>query len=97
MGACERWVEAGRNVGSLTAQALKLLDLYGEGLFAPAVDELLARGTHDPGALAVLCEQRRRSMLRPVPIDVQLGAHVPDKEVIPHSLENYDAKPRRRD
>ena len=93
----ERWVEAGRNVGSLTAQALKLLDLYGADLFAPAVDELLARGTHDPGALAVLCEQRRRATLRPVPIDVQLGAHVPDKEVIPHSLENYDAKPRRRD
>ena len=92
----ERWVEAGRNVGNLTAQTLKLLELYGDELFAAAVDELLTRGTHDPGALAVLCDQRRRALSRPVPIDVELGAHVPDKEVIPHPLENYDAKPRRR-
>ena len=93
----ERWVAAGRNVGSLTAQALKLLELYGPEIFAAATDELLTRGTHDPGALAVLCDQRRRALLRPVPIDVELGAHVPDKEVIPHPLENYDAKRRRRD
>lgn len=91
-----RWVESGRNVGSLTARTLKLLDLYQPEVFAAAVEELLARGTHDPGALEVLCEQHRRAHDRPVPVDVALGAHVHDRDVIPHPLENYDANRRRR-
>jgi transposase len=91
-----RWVEAGRNVGSMTAVTLKLLDLYGGDVLASAVAEVLARGTHDPGALAVLCDQRRRAADKPVPLDVPLGRHVPDRDVIPHPLENYDV-PKRRD
>ncbi|HYO53038.1 Mu transposase domain-containing protein [Archangium sp.] len=51
-----RWVEAGRNVGSLTARTLRLLDTYGPSLLAEAVSEVLQRGTHDPGALAAVCE-----------------------------------------
>jgi transposase len=91
-----RWVEAGRNVGSLTARTLRLLDLYKADLLAAAVAEVLARGMHDPGALAQVCEQHRRARSLPVPVAVQLGAHVPDREVIPHDLESYDAQ-RRRD
>lgn len=91
-----RWLDSGRNVGSLTARTLKLLDLYQPEVFAAAVQELLARGTHDPGALEVLCEQHRRKHDRPVPVDVALGAHVLDRDVIPHPLENYDADRRRR-
>jgi hypothetical protein len=90
-----RWVEAGRNVGNLTARTLKLLDLYGDALVADAVVEVLARGVSDPGALAQVCEQRRRAAQRPVPLDVDLGDHVPDRDVIPHDLETYDAKRRR--
>ena len=90
-----RWVEAGRNVGSMTATTLKLLDLYGGDILASAVAEVLARGTHDPGALAVLCDQRRRAADKPVPLDVPLGRHVPDRDVIPHPLENYDVPKRR--
>jgi len=86
----ERWVGAGRNVGSLTARTLKLLDLYGEEIFAESVSRLLATDVHDIGALAVLCEQRRRDNSEPIPVDVQLGDHVPDRDVIPHDLENYD-------
>lgn len=87
-----RWVEAGRNVGFMTAKALHLLDLYGVEILGAAAREAIARGTHDPGALAVLCEERRRAADGAVPIDIDLGAHVPDRDVIPHDLETYDAQ-----
>ena len=92
-----RWVEAGRNLGSMTAQTLKLLDLYGVELLQAAVAEVLAKGLHDPGALASLCEQRRRAAHAPVPVDIPLPSHLNDRDVIPHDLETYDEKPRRRD
>jgi hypothetical protein len=91
----ERWVAAGCNVGSMTARTLVLLDLYGADLFALAVADVLARGTFDVGAIAQLCEQRRRAHDRPVPIPLALGTNVPERDVIPHDLESYDA-PRRR-
>lgn len=86
-----RWVDVGRNLGSMTVRTGKLLDLYGEVVFTAALDEILARGLHDPGALAQLCEQRRRALDRPVPLDIVLPSHVPDQDVIPHKLEDYDA------
>jgi len=89
----ERWVDAGRNLGSMTARTLKLLDLYGADLLGAAVEEVLARGMHDPGALAALCEQRRCARATPVPLDVPLPPHVRDRDVVPHDLETYDAKP----
>lgn len=82
------WLEDGRNVGSLVARTLKLLDLYGDGVVAAAVDDLLAKGSHDFGALAILCEQRRTKPRRVLP--VELGAHVVDRDVIPHDLGGYD-------
>ena len=88
----ERWVDDGRNIGSMTAQTLKLLDLYGPALLTDAVDHAVSRGTSDPGALAQLCEQHRSRRRLPVPIDVELGEHVPDWDVPPHDLERYDGK-----
>ncbi len=84
----ELWLDDGRNVGSLVGRTLKLLDLYGASVLAPAVDDLLAKGSHDYGALAILCEQRRTKARRVLPID--LGAHVVDRDVIPHDLGGYD-------
>lgn len=92
----ERWVLAGRNVGFMTAKTLRLLDLYGVEILREATKEAIARGTHDPGALSVLCEDLRRAANNPVPIDIDLGAHVPDRDVIPHDLESYDAQRRHR-
>ena len=92
----ERWVESGRNVGSTLAKVWRLFDLYGVEVLGAAAREAIARGTHDPGALAVLCEERRRATAGPVPIDIDLGAHVPDRDVIPHDLESYDAHRRSR-
>jgi len=82
-----RWLEDGRNVGSLVASAQRLLDLYGSRIVAAAVDDLLAKGSHDIGALAILCEQRRTKPRRILPI--QLGPHVVDRDVIQHDLGGY--------
>ena len=77
----------------MTARTGKLLDLYGADVLTTAVADVLARGLHDPGALALRCEQARRATGAPMPIALELGAHVPDCEVIPHNLANYD-RPR---
>jgi hypothetical protein len=92
----ERWVDVGRNLGSMTARTLKILDLYGPESLADAVAQVLERGMHDPGALASLCEQRRRALNTPVPLEIPLASHVQDRDVIPHDLETYDEKSRRR-
>lgn len=83
-----RWLEDGRNVGSLVARTLKLLDLYGASIVASAVDDLLAKGGHDLGALAILCEQRCTRPRRVLPVEI--GPHVVDRDVIPHDLGGYD-------
>jgi transposase len=92
----ERWVGVGRNLGSMTARTLTLLDRYGPELLADAVADILARGMHDPGAIASFCEQRRRAVNAPAPIDIPLPAHVRDRDVIPHNLESYDEAPRKK-
>ena len=84
----QRWLEDGRNVGSLIGRTLKLLDLYGARTVAAAVEDLLAKGGHDLGALAILCEQRRTSPRRVLPLEI--GAHVIDRDVIQHDLGGYD-------
>jgi transposase len=91
-----RWVDAGRNVGNLTVRTVTLLDRYGEAIVAAAVTEVLARGTHDPGAVGLICERLRREAEKPVPLDVQLRADLADRDVIPHALEGYDEKSKRR-
>lgn len=83
-----QWVDAGRNVGSMIARTLRLLDAYGPASVSLAVSTMLDRGTSDLGALAILCEQHRRRRAPPLPL--QLGKHVQDRDVIPHDLGGYD-------
>ena len=85
-----RWVDVGRNVGLMTARTGKLLELYGVDVLTRAVTEILARGLHDPGALALHCEEARRAAHKPMPVVFELGAHVHDCDVIPHDLGRYD-------
>lgn len=87
----ERWVNAGRNIGSMVAQASKMLDLYGDVIFAKAIVETIERGTHDPGQIGVRCEHHRRATDRPMP-NIAISDDVPDRDVIPHDLGGYDAK-----
>lgn len=86
----ERWALAGPSLGLQVTRAIKLLDLYGDDVFAAAVTELVDRGLQDTSALAVACDRLRRERHRPLPIDVQLPAHLEDHDVIPHDLEIYD-------
>jgi hypothetical protein len=88
----ERWVEQGRNINFMTGHARKLFALYGLEIFGYAVRVMGERGTHDIGALALLCEQERQRTDRPMPVDIVLGAHVVDAVVVPHDLGSYDRK-----
>lgn len=87
----QHWLDDARNVGFLVARTLKLLDLYGKTVLGQAVDELMERGSHDYGALALLCEKHRKRPRRILPIE--LGAHVVERDVIPHDLGGYDDEP----
>lgn len=85
-----RWAEAGRTMGAMVGRTLKLLNSYGAPTLGEVVAEMNARGTHDPGAMAILCEQRRRARGAEAPQLVTLGAHVVERDVIPHDLGGYD-------
>ena len=87
-----RWVHDGRNLGSVVGRTVVLLDLYGAEALTAAVGEALARGTTDPGALSALCEQRRRAAQQPLPTRIELGTHVPDRDVRQHDLGGYDER-----
>lgn len=84
----QRWLESGQTVGPLVRRTVKLLDLYGRSVLADAVDELMSRDSHDYGALSMLCEKRRKRPRTALPIE--FGAHVVERDVIPHDLGGYD-------
>jgi hypothetical protein len=86
----ERWVDVGRNLGSMVARVIVLLDTYGAPTLREVVTEMVARGTHDPGAMAILCEQRRRARGDRPPRVVAFGDHVQERDVVPHDLGGYD-------
>lgn len=87
----ERWIDSGHLFGSMIRKTLQLLDLYGPAILKDAVDEMVQRGTYDPGALAILCDQHRQRHKAVVPaIALNLGLHVVDRDVIPHDLGGYD-------
>jgi transposase len=86
----ERWNLSGSSLGYRVARSIKLLDLYGDHVFAAAAVDLIARGLADVGALAVACEKYRKDLGRAVPIDLVLPDHLDDADVIPHDLESYD-------
>lgn len=86
----EHWDVSGSSLGYRVARAIKLLDLYGDHVFATAAADLIARGLSDVGALAVACEKHRKDLGRPVPITLALPDHLDDADVVPHDLESYD-------
>lgn len=88
-----RWTATGPSLGLRVTRAIKLLDLYGDEVFAAAVADLVDRGLADLSALAVACETHRKRRARPVPVLPDLATHADDDcVVIPHDLERYDAK-----
>lgn len=89
-GIVARWDATGSSLGNRVTKAIKLLELYGDAVFAAAAADIDGRGLSDLGALAVACEQRRKDRKRPVPIELLLPEHLDDTDVIPHDLEVYD-------
>jgi transposase len=88
----ERWVADQRNLGSLVARTLVLLDGVGATILSESVSEALDRGTTDFGAISALCERRRRPREAAAACDVRFGAHVSDRDVMQHALEGYDER-----
>jgi transposase len=87
-----RWTATGPSLGLRVTRAIKLLELYGDEVFAAAVADLAERGLADLGALAVACETQRKRHDRPMPVLPDLSIHADDDHVvIPHDLERYDA------
>ena len=86
----ERWEVSGSSLGFRVTRSIKLLDLYGDHVFAAAAADLIARGLADVGALAIACEQHRKDRHRPVPVELVLPAHLDDTDVIPHDLGACD-------
>jgi transposase len=86
----ERWGKSGSALGRRVSHAIKLLELYGDHVFAAAAADIDVRGLADVGALAIACEHRRKDKKRPVPIELVLPDHLVDADVIPHDLESYD-------
>lgn len=84
----DRWAFAGPSLGLQVTRAIKLLDLYGDDVFAAAVTELVARGLKDTSALAVACDRLRKDKHRPIPVSLPDFEH--DRDVVPHDLETYD-------
>jgi transposase len=84
------WANFGPSLAIQVTRAIKLLDLYRDEIFARAVSEAVARGFADLGALEVICDRLRQKNRQPVPIDLELPAHLDDPEVIPHDLGTYD-------
>ncbi len=85
-----RWADAGRNLGSMVSSTIVLLDAYGPAVLREVVADMTARGVHDRGAMAILCEQRRKRRSGPSPMIIELGQHVVERDVVPHDLGGYD-------
>jgi hypothetical protein len=88
----EHWVEEGRNVNFMTGRVRGLMGDYGREVLSSAVRIMVARGTHDIGALTLLCEQERQRRNQPVPSALKLAEHVDERIVPTHDLASYDRK-----
>lgn len=86
----QRWLSGGPSLAIQVTRAIKLLDLYGDEVFASAVAEIVSRGLRDTGALAVACDRLRKERRLPVPVDIVMPAHADDRDVVPHDLGTYD-------
>lgn len=87
-----RWLDLGLNLGSLTVRAAKIAELYGPTIFKQAVEEMASQDMVDLGALEVICDKLRRSKQERAPVRLELGAHVPERDVELTALEVFDER-----
>jgi transposase len=83
--------ERGRNLGSITAQLLELLDEYGPLALDDALREVLARDVLHVPSVRQLLEQRRHADGRALPTSIAISdPRLRDVVVRPHDLSIYD-------
>ncbi len=87
-----RVAERGLNLGSVTAQLLKLLDEYGASELDVALVEINGRELVHVPAIRMLLEQQRHAKGRPAPLAVSLPDDPRVRELVvrPHALTTYD-------
>jgi transposase len=87
----QRAAERGRNLGSITAKLLELLDEHGGAALDDALREVLERDViHVPSVRQVL-EQRRHAEGKPLPVAMAItNPRLRDVVVRPHDLSIYD-------
>jgi transposase len=87
----KRAAERGRNLGSITAQLLELLDEHGGAELDLALAETLRRDVIHPPSVRQLLEQRRHAQGRQVPLPVAITDPRLRRIVVrPHDLSTYD-------
>jgi transposase len=88
----QRAAGRGDNLGTITADLLRLLDHYGAAELDAAIQDALARGVPHPNAVRLALERRREQRNAPPPIAVELPDRVKTRDTMvrPHRLEAYD-------
>jgi transposase len=88
----QRAAGRGNNLGTITAELLRLLDHYGTAELDAAIRQALERGVPHFNAVRLALECRREERNEPPPVAVDLPKHVKtrDAAVKPHRLETYD-------
>ncbi len=87
-----RWLDLGHNIGSVTVRAHRIAQSYGPVVFREAVELMVEKNLVDLGALESACDQRLKSTKSRAPVQLNLGAHVPDREMERTALEVFDER-----
>lgn len=84
--------QRGDNIGTITAQLLRLLERYGAAPVHSAIDEALRRGVPHPNAVRLALESQREQAEQPPPVAVPMPEHVRgrDTPVQTRALQAYD-------
>lgn len=84
--------ERSMNIGSLTAQLLRVLDIYGSRDFEAAVQEAIDRGVYHAQGIAQILDRMRSQRGQPAPIPIKLADEkLRNLQVRVHDLGAYDA------
>lgn len=87
-----RWLDLGINLGNMTMRVNRIAHLYGVPCFREAVGVMVAQKLVDPGALESICDRIRRARHMRAPVQLNLGDHVPDRDVELTRLEVFDER-----
>lgn len=76
----------------MTVRARRIAQTYGPVLFREAVELMVEKNLVDLGALESACDQLLKSKKSRAPVQLNLGAHVPDRDMERTDLEVFDER-----